>query len=188
MLVMLRHIDQWVMLALYHAAASFSLFSATFVFFAEWLPYLVIASVVVYEFYIQDNIRKTVRALFITLFAPMLTWIIVAMMKSSLPSPRPFVSDLGITPLITESDAFGSFPSAHAAVFGALAGVMVARRSGAWKWYVAVALIIAISRVAVGVHFPVDVVVGLCLGFSLGVLIETFFRATAFISHHDTVS
>jgi membrane-associated phospholipid phosphatase len=179
----LQGVNQWIMLAFYHAAASFSIFSATFVFFAEWFPYLVIASVLVYEFYIQDSIRKTLRALSITLFAPILAWIIVAMMKSSLPSPRPFVSDLGITPFIAVSDAFGSFPSAHAAVFGALAGVMVARRSGAWKWYVVAALVIAISRIAVGVHFPIDIVVGLCLGFSIGVLIETFFHTVTSISH-----
>ena len=177
MLAMLASIDQWILLVIYHAAASASIFSATFVFFAEWFPYLVIASVIVYEFYIQDSIRKTLSALFFTLFAPALTWVGVAMMKSALPMPRPFVFTPDITPFITVSDAFGSFPSSHAAVFGALAGTMVARKSSVWKWYIAAALLISVSRVAVGVHFPIDVLAGSCLGFSIGVITETFFRA-----------
>jgi membrane-associated phospholipid phosphatase len=179
MFVLLSGINQWILLMVYHAAASASFFSATFVFFAEWFPYLVIASVIVYEFYIQDGFRKTLGALFFTLFAPMLTLAVVALMKTSLPSSRPFVTNLDIIPFVTVSDSFGSFPSAHAAVFGALAGTMVARRSTVWKWYVVAALIIAISRVAVGVHFPIDVVMGICLGFSIGVLTEIFFRKSS---------
>ncbi len=175
MLAMLASLDQWILLMIYNAAASASIFSATFIFFAEWLPYLVIASVIVYEFYIQDGIRKTLSALFITMFAPMLTGVVVALMKTSLPSPRPYVTNLDITPFVAVSNSFGSFPSAHAAVFSALAGTMVAQRSTVWKWYVAAALIIGISRIAVGVHFPIDVVMGICLGFSIGVLSGIFF-------------
>lgn len=179
MFVVLSAMNQWILLLLYHVATSVSVLSAIFVFFAEWFPYLVIGSVVVYEFYIQDGVRKTLSALFFTACAPIFAWIIVAMMKISLPSPRPFVFDFGITPLVVVNDPFGSFPSAHAAIFGALAGTMVARRSTSWKWYVAAAaLIVAVSRIAVGVHFPIDIVVGLCLGFSIGVLTETFFQKT----------
>src|SRR5437763_1073162 len=60
----------------------------------------------------------------------------------------------------------GSFPSGHSATAAALAGVLVlAVRSTAWRIaFVILACVIALSRIAVGVHWPVDV----CVGFAGG--------------------
>ena len=60
----------------------------------------------------------------------------------------------------------GSFPSGHSATAAALAGVLVlAIRSTAWRIvFVVLACSIALSRIAVGVHWPIDV----CVGFAGG--------------------
>lgn len=60
----------------------------------------------------------------------------------------------------------GSFPSGHSATGAALAGVAVlAIRSTGWRIvFVMLACVIGLSRIAVGVHWPVDV----CVGFAGG--------------------
>jgi len=60
----------------------------------------------------------------------------------------------------------GSFPSGHSATAAALAGVLVlAVRSTAWRIvFLILACVIALSRIAVGVHWPIDV----CVGFAGG--------------------
>ena len=60
----------------------------------------------------------------------------------------------------------GSFPSGHAATAAALAGVAVlAVRAPGWRvMFVILASLVALSRIAVGVHWPVDV----CVGFAGG--------------------
>lgn len=141
------------------------------VFFAEWFPFLVIGSVIVYELFAQDKDHEIVPSIVRTLLPSLIAWFAASLIKFTHPAGRPFAGNLDITPLVTVPDPFGSFPSAHAMVFGALAGAMLGNRFHAWRWYLLSAVIIAVARVAVGVHFPTDVIVGLAVGFLLGFLI-----------------
>lgn len=168
---MFASLNQSLLLSLYTFTASYSLTTDLAIFFAEWFPYLVIISVLLYEIYAQDKEHKIVGAVVRTLIPSLLVWFSVMLFKYVYPAARPFAADLGITPLVGVTDPFGSFPSAHAAVFGALAGAMLGNRFHGWKWYLLSALMIAIARVATGVHWPVDVIVGLCFGFVVGFLI-----------------
>jgi undecaprenyl-diphosphatase len=64
-----------------------------------------------------------------------------------------------------------SFPSGHAA--SAFAGAFVVSlllpRARGWLW--ALAALIAISRVYIGVHYPLDIVAGALVGLGVGVLV-----------------
>lgn len=78
---------------------------------------------------------------------------------------RPF--EVMAIQLIDARPASPSFPSGHAAM--AAAGALAAGRmlpGSAWMLW-AVALLIATSRVYLGVHWPSDVVAGLVVGFAI---------------------
>ncbi len=79
--------------------------------------------------------------------------------------PRPFVFLEGMKLLISKSPESKSFPSDHATLAFAVAVSLLL--SGEKKWG-AVALImaffVALGRVYVGVHFPLDVTAGALLG------------------------
>lgn len=140
------------------------------VFFAEWFPYLVLASVVLYEAFHRESKEEIVRTILRTAFVLAFSSLTVLSLKHFFPSPRPFVFFDNIVPLVSEADLYGSFPSAHAMFFGSLVGIMFANGFAIWKWYLGAAIFISVARVAVGVHWPIDVTVGLFLGIAFGYL------------------
>ena len=79
---------------------------------------------------------------------------------------RPFVSHPAQTLLLVKHGADNSFPSDHASVAFAIAFAVMAlyRRFGVVLLFAAAA--IAVDRVLVGVHYPVDVAASLLVGLS----------------------
>ena len=77
---------------------------------------------------------------------------------------RPFVADPGQVHLFVAHSADPSFPSDHATASFAIAVAILLRKR---SWGVAAliaAAILAVGRVAVGVHYPSDVLAGAALG------------------------
>lgn len=65
------------------------------------------------------------------------------------------------------SDGF-SFPSGHATIAFAMA-VVLSRKEPKWKWMLfTLAVLISLSRIYLGVHYPLDVVFGAFLGWGIG--------------------
>jgi membrane-associated phospholipid phosphatase len=164
-------LDHDILLAIYSFATANQFFVGLSVFFAEWFPYLVVGSVVVYEFFARDAAHHALGSIIRTIVPAFLAWLFVSLIKYAHPLGRPFTEDIGIIPLISVDDPFGSFPSGHAGMFAALAGAMLGNRFHGWKWYLLATFVIAIARVAVGVHFPSDVLAGLVIGFFIGFFI-----------------
>ena len=84
--------------------------------------------------------------------------------------PRPYQDHpLGILPLLSPSHD-PSFPSDHAtAAFAIAFGILfVARRTG-WL-FLAWAVLIGVSRVLAGMHYPTDVIAGAVVGLGSGLL------------------
>jgi undecaprenyl-diphosphatase len=61
----------------------------------------------------------------------------------------------------------GSFPSAHAATSFACAGVLAWLAPRFAPWFFLLAVAISVSRVYVGVHYPLDVLGGAALGLAV---------------------
>ena len=76
---------------------------------------------------------------------------------------RPPIGDPGFSALI-DLPGDASFPSGHAATAFAAAGVVAIRYPALRVPLLALAALIALSRVYLGVHYPLDVLAGAALG------------------------
>ena len=131
------------------------------IFFAEYLPYLLVLGFLILVFQQSGARRKfyffAEGALAIILSRGIVTEVIRSFYKVA----RPFAL-LGFSPLIAESGS--SFPSGHMAWFFALAMAIwfANRRWGAW--YFALSAVMGIARIYVGVHWPLDILCGAVVG------------------------
>ncbi|MEU3662175.1 phosphatase PAP2 family protein [Streptomyces sp. NPDC032940] len=113
--------------------------------------------------------RGSPRAFAIAVLAPVATavaYVCSELLKSGLTEERPCRAVTGAVGSLAECPASGdwSFPSNHATIAGAAAVALVLVRR-ALVWLTApLALLMAFSRVFVGVHYPHDVAAGLVLG------------------------
>lgn len=76
--------------------------------------------------------------------------------------PRPFIA-LGFEPLISYA-ANASFPSGHAAFLFALGAFLWTFNRRVGWWLLALAFVNGIARVAVGLHYPTDILGGALIG------------------------
>jgi len=103
-------------------------------------------------------------------------WLIARGLSDLFPSPRPFVLGLGHQGLPHKPTP--SFPSSHASLacaFAAAACVSAPHAIGRWT-AVLLALLITWSRVALGVHFPLDAAAGGVVGVLSALLTWPLYR------------
>lgn len=78
--------------------------------------------------------------------------------------PRPFVADPGGVHLFVRHVADPGFPSDHATAAFAIATALMLRNRAWGAVVLAFATVLAVGRVAMGVHYPTDVLAGAALG------------------------
>lgn len=83
---------------------------------------------------------------------------------------RPCQALRNVEVLLTCSPDF-SMPSDHCVIAGAFAAGLYLLRRGLGVVAILAALLVAFSRVYVGVHYPMDTVVGLCAGACVALLV-----------------
>jgi undecaprenyl-diphosphatase len=83
--------------------------------------------------------------------------------------PRPFVADPSAVHLFARHAADAGFPSDHATASFAIA-VAILLRSRRWGYLtLAMAVVLSVGRVAMGFHYPSDVLAGAALGSAVAI-------------------
>ncbi|GAA3261982.1 phosphatase PAP2 family protein [Streptomyces lavendulae subsp. grasserius] len=115
--------------------------------------------------------RAVARAVLAPL-ATALVYVASELVKSTVNEERPCRAVAGAAASLVPCPPYGdwSFPSNHSAIAGAAAVALALAVPRLALLTVPVALLMAFSRVFVGVHYPHDVAMGLLLGASLGTL------------------
>ncbi|MEU8465840.1 phosphatase PAP2 family protein [Streptomyces sp. NPDC029003] len=115
------------------------------------------------------------RAMALAVLAPLATALVYVaseLVKSTVDEERPCRAVAGALAPLVPCPPYGdwSFPSNHSAIAGAAAVALALAVPRLALLTVPVALLMAFSRVFVGVHYPHDAAMGLLLGASLGTL------------------
>jgi undecaprenyl-diphosphatase len=140
------------------------------IFLAKYLVYLLAAWTVVTGWYLRKDSSRSFIFWSIKLGLVLLIVTLIDLAINHVyPTSRPFVVE-GIEPLIPHQ-ADPSFPSTHAANAAVLATFIwrLHRGWGILAWVLAV--LVGVGRVAAQLHYPVDVVGGLVIGFVVSYLV-----------------
>jgi membrane-associated phospholipid phosphatase len=87
--------------------------------------------------------------------------------------PRPFTDHPDLTHVLTARTTDPSFPSDHAAAAFAIAFAVLALSRRAGALFLVAATAIGLSRIALGMHYPSDVLAGALVGFGAATLVTT---------------
>jgi undecaprenyl-diphosphatase len=121
---------------------------------SSWLLHAAVASVLITEPH---------AALLDMAVAGFIATLVVAVLKRTIRRPRPRRTEPGLGGALADPDAF-SFPSGHTAVAFAVAVTAIDVAPSIAAPEMAFACGVAFSRVYLGAHYPLDVLVGIVIG------------------------
>lgn len=132
------------------------------IIFAQWTIFFLVGGLAVFMVFRKKGRARGKYVLEALAAAVFSRAIVITLIRLYIERPRPFAHNI-VNVLIPEPfDA--SFPSSHASIMFALGFslLLVNRRWGIA--YLVFALLSALARVVVGVHFPLDIFVGILVG------------------------
>ena len=109
----------------------------------------------------RRRVRRTVTAAGLS---AALGLAVAAVVSGLVDRPRPFVADPSQVHLFAPHAADGGFPSDHSTAAFAIGAAVLLRHRLAGVLVLVAAAVLAAGRVAIGVHYPSDVLAGAALG------------------------
>lgn len=155
-----------------------SVFFDIFIHFSSrYLEILLIAGAALFIFFHHDSgahlwygfrgfVIRMKEVLYISAVA-VFSWTGTWILKAFFLVPRPYQTFSNLNQLYVHDSLFDSFPSGHATFFAALAMAiwLVHPRTGIL--FVLGALCIGFGRIVAGIHYPIDILAGYCIGATL---------------------
>lgn len=178
-------INNYIFFSLYSLAHQSVFLDWLLIFAANGFGYMMVTLLFIYLIFHTDGVfnyrtpflqfKNKFKEVAFVFSSAIVAYISEYILKSLMPSPRPFLFFENVKPLFLHG-GMDSFPSGHAMFFGALAVSLyfVHKRMG--YFYIVVALIIGLARVASGVHFPIDILVGYILGAIIAIIFKLIFK------------
>lgn len=150
------------------------------VFFSLWISYGLLVVVVIVPlifFFKEQHVRQKLHYFHMWLMyvgVGATTLFVVSMLKVITNIARPYEAIQTIHPLLM-SGLHNSFPSLHSALAVAIASVSALWFRKLSEVLYVFALLIMTSRIFVGAHYPLDVVVGAVIGWVIAYLGKKFY-------------
>ncbi len=144
------------------------------IFFAVYFSYVVgVLALIFLLFY-----RKSWREFFIVFSSSIFAWVVAKVLKILIHTDRPFIALSNVQSLFPETGF--AFPSQHAVVFAALAFAIFIKHKRAGYVFMIFTLIIGLTRIVGGVHFPGDILAGFLLGGVIAYIVQATLNKFAY--------
>ncbi len=129
--------------------------------------YLLPIFLIIWIFYTQ---KRKIYSFSILFFSALSTWLITGLIKILTAIGRPIT----LNPMIIEKSF--SFPSGHSSVMMTVAVVAYSLNKKLGIFLFIMAILVGFSRIILGVHFPIDVLIGWLLGGVVGYIFIRIFK------------
>ena len=168
---------------LYNLAHKSPFFDWVFSFFAIYFPIFVLIFALLFLLMHHDILAsknsfkifsQKIKEIFFVSLSVFLAWISSIFLKIIFHTPRPFTEFSNVAPFIRPTDY--SFPSGHAALFTAVSVAIFLYHKKIGYIFMFFAFFICISRIIIGVHFPIDILGGILIGFFISYILIKSFR------------
>ncbi|MFC1787649.1 phosphatase PAP2 family protein [Patescibacteria group bacterium] len=144
------------------------------IFGARYLIFVMIGSTLLWIWRFAQSNSRLLRTIELSVTVT-LAWLVTLALEYLIKRPRPY--EVGDSePLISMWVHTPSFPSAHATIAFAVAGMVFWHQKPAGIILLILAALVAYSRVYVGVHYPTDVLAGALVGFVVSWLVHLVFK------------
>lgn len=164
------NIDQLLFASINNLAGKFPILDNSAIFFAEYAPYFLIIIVI---FFLINNFKKYKKMAAYAFFSSFTAKFLVSeIIRFFYSKPRPFVG--GSANLLINKIATPAFPSGHASFFFAIATIIYMRNKKLGILSFLLCVLMGISRVYVGVHWPADIIGGAFVGIASAIIIYYF--------------
>jgi len=174
-----------IFFSLHNLAHQSVFFDWIFVFTSNTFGYIMVFLAFVFLFLHTDGVfdyrtpflqlKNKIKEIALVFSSAVSAWIIQAVMKSFIVTPRPFIFFNDVKPLFLYGGV-DSFPSGHAMFFGALAMSLYFVHKKIGYMYFVVALMIGLARVVSGIHFPIDILFGYIFGIIIALIFRKIFK------------
>ncbi len=151
------------------------LFDAVIVFFASYLAYILVALFLVLVFFSQYPKREKLQIFWVTVISTIIARFgVTELIRFFYHRPRPFSALDNVHQLLTNGE--WSFPSGHATFFFAMATAIYLYNKKWGIFFFLATILITVSRVIAGIHYPSDIVSGALIGIAVAYIAFYFTR------------
>lgn len=146
------------------------------IFIAVYSPVIFGCCFIIAWFYKNKQKKQRRTLLLLSIVSAVISEILAKIAGLLYYHPQPFVSLSNVNKLIHKS-VDNAFPSDHSTVFFAVMIFLFISCGKKKYWYFPlIALIVGISRIWVGVHYPIDVIYGSFLGSASALIVYFIYR------------
>lgn len=143
------------------------------IFLAEYSGYFLMLILLSFLFLGE---KKKYRVMVVEAFFAMILsrLIITNIIRAIYSRPRPFITHQ--VNILLKHEASASFPSGHAAFFFAISAIVYFYNKKAGIFFFIISLLMGLSRVFVGIHYPWDIFAGIVVGVFSAWIIDKYLK------------